>query len=125
MPEATFETLADGFSHKGVAAHSPASILGKSGISHEFAFAAIQDSGKPWVVVDTELSVKEVDEMKVLKFYVKVYDVDPDRAVLCVSPKLSTRAASLAKDYGITVIEDDIPKRLIPKVERVIAEVVS
>ncbi len=125
MSDETFESLADGLSHKGVGAHSPASILGKSGVSHEFAFAVVQDSGKPRVVVDTELSVKEVDEMKVLKFYVKVYDVNPERAILCVSPRLSARAASLAKDYAITVLEDEVPMKLVPKAEKVIHEVVG
>ncbi|HEV2138474.1 MAG TPA: hypothetical protein VGR53_06500 [Nitrososphaerales archaeon] len=106
-----FEAVAAGFSKQG--AQAPAFIMGKSGVKHEFAFAIIPSSNKAKIVVDTELSVKEVDEMKVLKFYVKVFDVSPEKAILCVSPKLSERARALAKEYGITVLEDEVPRKLI------------
>ena len=120
-----FETIATELNKKGVKAHAPAAIIGKSGVKHEFAFALVPDTGKARIVVDTELSVKEVDEMKVLKFYVKVFDVSPEKAVLCVSPKLGARAATLAKEYGITVLEDDVPRRLIPMAEKVVNEFVG
>ena len=120
-----FESMANGLSKKGVTAKAPAVIVGKSGVKHEFAFALAPDSGKPKVVVDTELSVKEVDEMKVLKFYVKVYDVSPEKAVLCVSPKLTSRAAELAREYGIEVLENDTPKKLIPMAARVVEGVLG
>ena len=120
-----FESMASGLSKKGMAAKAPAVIVGKSGVKHEFAFALVPDSGNPKVVVDTELSVKEVDEMKVLKFYVKVYDVSPEKAVLCVSPKLTVRAAELAHEYGIEVLENDTPKKLIPMAARVVDGVLS
>jgi hypothetical protein len=110
-----FESLASDLSKKGMQAQSPALIMGKSGVRHEFAFAVLKDSGKTSVVVDTELSVKEVDEMKVLKFYVKVFDVSPEKAILCVSPRLAERASTLAKEYGLTVVEDEVPRKLIPK----------
>jgi len=120
-----FETMASELNQKGVKASAPAAIMGKSGVKHEFAFALMPDSGKARIVVDTELSVKEVDEMKVLKFYVKVFDVGPEKAVLCVCPKLGARAATLAKEYGITVLENDVPKRLIPMAEKVVREFVG
>ena len=120
-----FESMASGLSRKGVTAKAPAVIVGKSGVKHEFAFALVPDSGKPKVVVDTELSVKEVDEMKVLKFYVKVYDVSPEKAVLCVSPKLTERAAAIAREYGIEVLENETPKKLIPMAARVVEGVLG
>ena len=110
-----FETYAADLSKKGVKATAPASIVGRSGVKHDFAFAVAEDSGKTKVVVDTELSVKEVDEMKVLKFYVKVYDVAPEKAILCVSPKLSSRAATLAREYGLSVLEEEVPRKLIQR----------
>jgi hypothetical protein len=122
---ADFESMASELNRKGVRAHAPAAIVGKSGVKHEFAFALMPDSGKTKIVVDTELSVKEVDEMKVLKFYVKVFDVGPEKAVLCVCPRLGERAATLARDYGITVLEDDVPRRLIPMAEKVVNEFVG
>ena len=120
-----FETMAAELNRKGMKAHAPAAIVGRSGVKHEFAFALVPDSGKAKIVVDTELSVKDVDEMKVLKFYVKVFDVGPEKAVLCVSPKLGERASTLAKEYGITVLEDDVPRKLIPLAEKVVNEFVG
>ena len=120
-----FETLADTLSKKGVKASAPASIMGKSGVKHEFAFAVLPEGGKAKVVVDTELSVNEVDEMKVLKFYVKVFDVGPDKAILCVSPKLNGRAAVLAHEYGILVFEDDVPKKLVGQAEKAVQEALA
>ncbi len=92
---------------------SPATLVGNSGIRHEFAFAVVPESGKPAVVIDTELSVGDVDDTKVLKFYVKVFDVRPEKAILCVSPKLSQRAAALSREYGIEVLEDEVPRNLV------------
>lgn len=106
-----FESVAAELSDKG--AQAPAFIVGKSGVKHEFAFAVVPPSRKAKIVVDTELSVKEVDEMKVLKFYVKVFDVSPEKAILCVSPKLGERARALAGEYGITVLENEVPRNLI------------
>jgi len=112
--ERDFESMATEFSADGLKASAPSMIFGKSGVKHEFSFGVVNDSGAAKVVVDTELSVKEVEEMKVLKFYVKVFDVSPAKAILCVSPKLTDKARQLAKEYGITVIEDDVPRNLIP-----------
>ena len=109
-----FDAVASDLGKRGIKAQAPAVLVGKSGVKHEFAFAVL-DEGKAKVVVDTELSVKEVDEMKVLKFYVKVFDISPARAVLCVCPTLGQRAKDLASEYGITVLEDEIPRKLIPK----------
>ena len=120
-----FETIANELNRRGVKASAPAAIVGKSGVKHEFAFALVPDTGKAKVVVDTELSVRDVDEMKVLKFYVKVFDVGPEKAVLCVSPRLGMRAATLAKEYGITVLEDDVPRKLIPMAEKVVNEFIA
>ena len=121
-PKSDFETMAAELNKKGLKAHAPASIVGKSGVKHEFAFALVPDGARAKIVVDTELSVKDVDEMKVLKFYVKVYDVGPDKALLCVSPRLAERAATLAKEYGISVLEDEVPKRLVPLAEKFVTE---
>jgi len=120
-----FESMANSLNRKGFKAQAPAAIVGKSGVKHEFAFALTPDAGKAKIVVDTELSVGEVDEMKVLKFYVKVFDVGPEKAVLCVCPRLGERAATLAKEYGITVLENDVPRKLIPMAEKVVNEIAA
>jgi len=125
LQSTTFENLAQSLGKKGVKAGAPASLMGKSGVKHEFAFALIPEGGKAKMVVDTELSVNEVDEMKVLKFYVKVFDVGPEKAILCVSPKLNGRAAVLAHEYGIEVFEDDVPKKLVGLAEKAVEDVLA
>jgi len=120
-----FETMASELTGEGIKASAPALIVGKSGVKHEFAFALLPDSGKVKIVVDTELSVKEVDEMKVLKFYVKVFDTGPEKAVLCVSPKLSERASALAKEYQLVILENEVPKKLIPMASELVRGMVE
>jgi hypothetical protein len=117
------ESVAADLSREGIKSQAPAMITGKSGIKHEFALAVVGGDGKPKVVVDTELSIKDVDEMKVLKFYVKVFDVSPDKAVLCVSPRLNERAKSLAKEYQIIIAEDEVPKNLISATEKLVKQI--
>ena len=112
--ERDFESMAKKLTGPGVQAMSPAVLTGKSGIKHEFSLVVKSDGSKPRVVVDEALSVKEVNELKVLAFYVKVFDVGPDKAILCVSPRLDQRAKSLAKEYNITVLENEQPRKLIP-----------
>ncbi|HME18166.1 MAG TPA: hypothetical protein VKF15_00320 [Nitrososphaerales archaeon] len=112
--ERDFESMAKKLSGSGVQATSPAVLTGKSGIKHEFSMAVGGSLAKPKVVVDEALSVKEVTELKVLAFYVKVFDVGPEKAILCVSPRLDARAKTLAKEYKITVLENEQPRKLIP-----------
>ena len=109
-----FESVASSLAGGGKQAKAPAQMVGKSGVKHEFSLAVFSSpGGSPEVVVDAELSVKDVDEMKVLKFYVKVFDVSPKKSILCVCPRLTDRARSLAKEYGITVLESDVPRKLV------------
>jgi hypothetical protein len=125
LQSTTFDDLAQSLGKKGIKAGAPASLMGKSGVKHEFAFALLPEGGKAKMVVDTELSVNEVDEMKVLKFYVKVFDVGPEKAILCVSPKLNGRAAVLAHEYGIEVFENDVPKKLVGLAEKAVEDVLT
>lgn len=120
-----FESVAAEFNADGLRASAPSMLFGKSGVKHEFSFGILSEGGKPKVVLDTELSVKEVDEMKVLKFYVKVFDVSPETAILCVSPRLSERAKQLAEEYSIKVIEDETPRNLIPLAGRAVKELMG
>jgi hypothetical protein len=108
-----FEELAKRLRKSGVKASAPASLEGRSGANHEFAFAAHLASGDSLVVVDTALSIGEVEEIKVLSFYAKVFDLSPAHAVLCVSPKLGSEGRQLAKEYKITVLENEVPKKLV------------
>lgn len=119
-----FESMAKHLTEAGVDANAPAQLLGKSGARHEFAFAVLPQSGRARVVVDTALSVNEVDEMRVLAFYLKVYDVGPEMAVLAVSPKLNDRAKALAKEYRILVVENEAPRKLVQMVADTLEKIV-
>jgi len=114
MAEQGFESVAKKLSGSGVQALAPAVVVGKSGVRHEFSLAV--GGPKPKVVVDEALSMKDVDDLKVLSFYAKVFDVGPERAILCVSPALDPKAKSLAKEYKITVLENETPRKLVPMV---------
>jgi hypothetical protein len=114
--ERDFESMAKRLSETGVPAAAGAILVGKSGTKHDFAFAVTQPTGKAKLVVDTALSVNGVDETKVLAFYVKVFDVAPERAILAVSPKLTDRAKALAREYRIIVLENEAPRKLVPMV---------
>ena len=66
------------------------------------------------MVVDTALSLKGVEDIRVLSFYAKIFDLSPEHALLCVSPHLGPRGKELADQYNITVLENDVPKMLVP-----------
>ena len=109
-----FEELARRLADSGAMAKAPAVLVGRSGARHEFALAVQSQRGGPKVVVDTALSLKGVEDVQVLSFYAKVFDLSPEHALLCVSPHLGPRGKKLADQYNITVLENDVPKMLVP-----------
>jgi len=123
--ERDFESMAKRLSEAGVPATAGATLVGKSGTRHDFAFAVTQPTGKAKLVVDTALSVDGVDETKVLAFYVKVFDVGPERAILAVSPKLTDRAKALAREYRIIVLENEAPRKLVPMVAETVEKALN
>jgi hypothetical protein len=120
-----FESLAKKYISEGRLAGTSTKVLGRSGVKHSFAFSVSGEDGEVQVVADTALSVSEVDEVKVLGFYAKVYDVKPKAAILCVSPKLSPGASELAKQYGLHVIEQERPRELIPMLATTIDKILG
>lgn len=102
-----------------------AEVLGASGVKHNFKLAVFGEDGVVEVVADTALSVADVDEVKVLGFFAKVYDVKPKAAVLCVSPRLSPGAAGLARQYGFSILESEKPHELVPMLEKKIDEILG
>lgn len=120
-----FESLAKRYIDAGHLASTSSSVLGASGVKHRFAFTVSGEDGVMQVVADTALSVTDVDEVKVLSFFAKVYDVKPKAAVLCVSPRLNPRAAELARQYGLSVLEHEKPRELIPMLAKTIDKIVG
>lgn len=109
-----FEALAKRLTGSGTKATAPAVLMGKSGARHEFALAVQSQRGGPKVVVDTALSLKAVNDIQVLSFYAKVFDLSPEHALLCVSPHLGASGKELAQEYKISVLENEVPKMLVP-----------
>jgi len=111
--EMDLSSVAESYNKQGKTARAPAKIAGKSGIEHKFALAVLE-AGEPRVVADTALSVSDVDETRVLAFYVKVFDVGAANSILCVAPRLNPKAKLLANQYGIVVLESEEPRKLVP-----------
>ncbi|MGP8126120.1 MAG: hypothetical protein ACLQEQ_09730 [Nitrososphaerales archaeon] len=120
-----FESLASRYIDAGHLASTSSSLVGASGVKHRFAFTVSREDGVVQAVADTALSVAEVDEVAVLKFFTKVYDVKPKAAVLCVSPRLNRGASELARQYGLYVLEHEKPRELIPMLARTIDKIVG
>jgi len=83
---------------------SPAALTGKSGVRHTFSFS-LGDRKKPDIVCDVIVGKVELDETRVLSLFIKVFDVGPNQAILCVSPGLTQAAARLAMMYNILTLE--------------------
>ena len=120
-----FEALAKRLSGAGAKVTAPAVLVGRSGARHEFALAVQSQKGGPKIVVDTALSLKAVDDIQVLSFYAKVFDLSPEHAVLCVSPHLGPGGKELAKEYKISVLENEVPKMLVPMAAKYIGELLK
>lgn len=120
-----FESLAKKYVDAGYLASTSSSVLGASGVKHSFKLWVSEEDGAMQVLADTVLSETEVDEVKVLGFFAKVYDVKPKAAVLGVSPRLTPHAAELARQYGFVVCENEKPRELIPMMERTIDKIIG
>lgn len=120
-----FESLAKRYVDAGYLASTSSSVPGASGVKHNFAFTIAKEDGVMQVVADTALSVTEVEEVEVLGFFAKVYDVKPKAAVLCVSPRLSPRAAELARQYKLYVLEQEKPRELIPILAKTVDKILG
>jgi hypothetical protein len=120
-----FESLASKYVESGLVAGTSTKLAGASGVKHTFEFTVSGDDGQALVVADTATSVTDIDEVKVLGFYAKVYDVRPKAAVLCVSPKLTEGASALAKQYGLFVVESEKPRQLIQLLSETVDKVIG
>jgi hypothetical protein len=102
---------------------TPAQIVGKSGVQHQFSFASTEGKN-PSFVGDVIIGPGEKDETKVLSLFIKVYDIGAKRAILCVTPKLTNEAAKLARLYNILTVESPDAK-LLPKMLQDLMERIS
>ncbi len=89
-------------------------VVGKSGISHQFDLAVMSkdEHEKPVVVVDVCVDEKPIEEAKVITMYAKKFDIEPTSAILVSVPSSSAGAQELAKQYGIIMIDAEKPSRV-------------
>jgi len=91
--------------HRSLGAlRQPASWTGKSGVPHSFAFSFDRGAG-PEIVGEIVTGHVAIDAAEVLSMFIKIFDVNPMRGILCVSPQLTPEAERLAMYYGVLVIE--------------------
>jgi len=98
---------------------SPAALTGKSGVRHTFSFS-LGDAEKPEIVCDVIVGKMEQDETRVLSLFIKVFDVGPKQAILCVSPGLTKEAERLAMLYNIVTLESPDTSKLPQMIEGVL-----
>lgn len=120
-----FKSLVRRYTDAGHVADAPGTLLGNSGIKHAFSFVVSSKDGAPEAVVDEPLPHPEVNEMKVLAFFAKVYDVKPKTAVMCLSSRIGAAAAGLAEEYKIVVLQNENPEQLSGMLSKVIDKTIG
>ncbi len=77
----------------------PAVLHGKSGVDHKFD--GLVSDGPRFYAFDFYESVDEID---VLRTYIKKYDSGASTNMVCTSGKITPNAASLAREYGVEIL---------------------
>lgn len=98
--------LAEFLQGRGYETVSPGIILGESNIEHTFNILAFNEDRPDGVLaIDFAVSEGQVGEDQVISMFAKVYDANPQRSLLVVSPRLTGKARQLARQYELEVIE--------------------
>ncbi len=82
---------------------TPGRLVGRSGVLHRFD--AVATKGGSQVVLDVIAGDRQIDEVPVVSFYAKIFDVASARAILVAIPNLAERARKVATLYRISMIE--------------------
>jgi len=86
-------------------------VEGKSGVLHVFDAAAKEADGR-LVVVDIAHSDEDeaVDEIPLLRFYVKCFDTDSEKRILLCIPRATENVKKLAPVFSIKIVECRDPR---------------
>jgi hypothetical protein len=79
-------------------------IKGKSGVFHVFDAAATDGDGT-LVAVDIAHSDKLVDEVPLLRFYVKCLDTNSEKRILLCIPGATEKTKKLAPIFSVIIVE--------------------
>ena len=87
------------------------SLMGKSGVEHEFSLVVSRSpllkltQGKHLLVAEVISSASQVSEIQLLAFFAKALDVGVKNRILVAIPTLGKDARKFADSYGITSLE--------------------
>jgi len=117
-----FKSLMEEMAAMGELGQAPATVTGKSGVEHEFAFALWDSGGNtaqrtPEVVADLHVSGEALDPMLVLAFFAKGMDVGSKVKILMTMPGLDKAGKLLVKSYNVHVVEAETAAELKGKVK--------
>jgi len=102
----------------------PGTISGDSEVKHTFdviAYTGNRDDS--FLVIDFAISIKPVEETKVIAMFAKVYDTTPQRSIIVAVPRLTDDARKLAEQYSIDIVETDGASEIWRKLRTVIPPV--
>lgn len=110
----------------GFKTESPATLKGRSSVSHEFFLIATTGMGfvKTKILVEL-LGNGEISKNDIFNLYAKAIDVGVYGVLLGAIPKMSDEAKAVAKSYKISFVEgEDLPE-ISEKVVRKFAELIE
>ncbi|MEM4312419.1 MAG: hypothetical protein QXX95_08530 [Nitrososphaerales archaeon] len=97
----SLETIKSELKEKGFNFEFNKSLKGKSNIEHKFDLVISDGS----IVFDFISSQVPLDDIAVIRFFAKVFDVNAKKGVLVVKPRLRDSGKKLAKLYKIKTVE--------------------
>lgn len=100
---------------------SPLIVAGKSGTRHSFTLG-MNGPVSVLLACDVLVGLAPIDETKVLSLFIKVYDVNANRVILCAVPSLTPEAKRLAFLYKMTVCEAQGKEQVIAKLSEILRE---
>ena len=117
-----YELLRKEIKKHGWSIEYPATLTGVSGVSHNFSLVIWSQKERPVAefVVDIEIQEEEVDELKVLSFFAKTFDIRAKKKVLVAVPKLSENAKTIASGYNLIIKECPNAKKVVDAILEVI-----
>lgn len=87
----------------GFKVEAAVSVNGKSGVNHKVTLYAHTSDTK--IVIDAKTAEAEVPDHFLIAMFAKIIDISPQLAFFVAMPSVSENTKTLAKNYGIVVIE--------------------
>ncbi|BBE42032.1 hypothetical protein [Conexivisphaera calida] len=105
---------------------APAKVPGRSGIAQEFSFAGWRDGDRtrdpPDIAGELIISDNAVDSAAMLTFWAKSMDTRAKHTIFMSIPGLSEEAKTLAKSYGINVVEAENASELQARIRSLLRD---